>query len=235
MKDNKGTAVDQVVEMLTDRIHRGHYPPGSRLPSERRLQEQLGVGRLALREALNRLSGLGITETAHGRGTFVQSELQSTTLRNILIPHCALDSSKRVQELMDARIMIESELAALAARQRTTGDIRRLERILDQEVTAATPPELVAYLDLQFHQELALIADNQFLRLMHEALLAHIRTFLDAYVHKADDRAAILAAHQPVLEAIRHGDAEDARSRMRLHISFSKMDYQRFADSTSGQ
>ena len=228
----KGTTVDIVVSMLTERINKGDYSPGSKLPSERKLQEELGVGRLALREALSRLNALGIIETSHGKGTFVQNRLQSSTIKNILIPHFALSDSKRLQELVDARAMIESEIAGLAAQQRTKADIRRLEMILEQEVDSSTPSELVAYLDLQFHQELALIVDNHFLVLMHEALTAHIRTFLNGFVRSRNNPVEVLEAHRPILEAVKRGDAEDARSLVRLHISYSRRDYENFIEKT---
>lgn len=228
----KGTTVDMVVSMLTERINRGDYSPGTKLPSERKLQDELGVGRLALREALSRLSALGIIKTSHGKGTFVLNRLQSSTIKNILIPHFALSDSKRLQELVDARAMVESEIAGLAARQRTENDIQRLEMILEQEVDDATPPELVAYLDLQFHQELALIVDNHFLVLMHEALTAHIRTFLNGFVKSRNNPAEVLQAHRPILEAIKRGDAEDARRLVRLHISYSKRDFENFIRET---
>ena len=224
----KETTVDMVVSMLTERINSGEYSPGTRLPSERKLQEKFGVGRLALREALSRLNALGIIETSHGRGTFVLNHLQSSTLKNILIPHFALSDTKRLQELVDARAMIESEIAGLAARQHTIDDIRRLERIIEQDVDQSTPPELVAYLDLQFHQELALIVDNHFLVLMHEALTSHIRTFLNGFVKSSRNPMEVLQAHRPILEAIRRGDADDARRLVRLHITYSKRDYEHF-------
>lgn len=227
-QSDKETTVDMVVKLLTERINNGEYSPGSRLPSERKLQEAFGIGRLALREALSRLNALGIIETTHGKGTYVLNRIQSRTIKNILIPHFALSDSTRLQELVDARTMIESEIAGLAARQRTQEDIRRLEMILDQEVDDSTPPELVAYLDLQFHQELALIIDNHFLVLMHEAITSHIRTFLNAFVKNKNNPKEVLQAHRPILEAIKRGDTEDARSLVRLHISYSRRDYESF-------
>lgn len=233
--NNKKTSVDTVVGTLIERIQGGRYAPGNRLPSERRLQEELGVGRLALREALNRLNALGIINTSQGKGTFVQKQLQSRTLKNILIPQCALADSSRLKELVEARVMVEGEIAAMAARQRTAQDLHRLEKILDQPVDLTTPHELIAYLDLQFHQEMALIIDNHFLVLMHEALLSHIRIFLNAFVKNKANPAEILSAHRPILEAISNRESEDARSLVRLHISHSRKDYERFIAQNHGQ
>lgn len=224
----KTSTVDAIVNLLTDRIHQHIYLPGTKLPSERKLQEEFGVGRLALREALSRMNAMGIIETSHGKGTFVQDSLKSQTLKNVLIPYFALDDSKRLKEFVDARAMIESEIAGLAAQQRDKDDITRLEAILDRFVDAKTSHEQVAGLDLQFHQELANIVDNHFLRLMHEALISHIGVFLNEFVKSKSNPQEVIDAHLPILEAIRRRNSDDARSLIRLHVSYSMQDYENF-------
>lgn len=223
----KTSTVTALVKLLTERIHSGEYEPGTKLPSERKLQEEFGVGRLALREALSRLNALGIIETSHGRGTFVQNTLKSGTIKNILIPYFALNNSARLKEFVDARTMIVSEIAGLAALQRNDDDLHRLEAIVSQDVNDGTPPELVTYIDLQFHQELALIIDNRFLALMHDAITAHLRSFLNAFV-KNKNPVEVLNAHRPILEAIRRGNVGEAQNLVRRHISFSRQDYEDF-------
>jgi GntR family transcriptional regulator, transcriptional repressor for pyruvate dehydrogenase complex len=224
----KISTVEAVVNLLTSRIHAGIYPPGSKLPSERILQMELGVGRLALREALSRLNAMGIIATVHGRGTFVQDGVTSKALKNVLIPHFALDDPKRLAEFVEARAMLESELAGLAAQRRTTAELHRLDTLLDREVTMDTPWEEIADLDLKFHQLLAAFADNPFLAAMHEALISHIHLFLRGFVKSKTNPSAVLAAHLPLLEAIRAGDQEEARRQARLHITCSRQDYERF-------
>lgn len=231
----KPSAVDIIVDLLTERIHNHTYPPGTKLPSERKLQEEFGTGRLALREAISRMNALGLTKTSHGKGTFVQNQLQSSTLKNMLIPYFALDDSKRLKDFVEARAMLESEIAGLAARQRTDSDIRKLESILQQNVDSDTPVELVAYIDLQFHKEMALIIDNHFLILMHEAITSHIRLFLNAFVRKKNNPRSVLDAHWPILEAISNGKEEDARRLLRKHISFSLNDYEEFVRQEHGK
>jgi len=222
------STVDAVVNLLTERIHRRIYVPGSKLPSERKLQDEFGIGRLALREALSRMNAMGIIETSHGKGTFVQDNLKSQTLKNILIPYFALEDSKRLKEFADARAMIESEIAGLAALQRSSTNIAKLETILDQEFDHSTSDDQVAGLDLQFHQELVIIVDNRFLRLMHEALVSHIEAFLNEFVKSKTNPREVMDAHRPILDAVRRGDAEDARNLMRLHVSYSMQDYENF-------
>ncbi len=222
--------MEAVVNLLTGRIHDRIYPPGSKLPSERRLQMEFGVGRLALREALSRLNAMGIIATAHGRGTYVQDGVKSSALKNVLIPHFALDDPQRLAEFVEARTMLESELAGLAAQRRTTEDLRRLEELLDQEVTMETPWDEIADIDLKFHQQLSVFACSPFLASMHEALISHIHLFLRGFVKQTNNPPAVLAAHLPLLEAIRAGDQEEARRLARLHITCSRLDCEGFIE-----
>ncbi len=227
-KIEKTSTVDAIVNLLTERIHQRIYQPGSKLPSERKLQDEFGVGRLALREALSRMNAMGIIETSHGKGTFVQDNLKSQTLKNVLIPYFVLDDSRRLKEFVDARAMIESEIAGLAAEQRSNEDISRLEAILSQKVNAATSNEQLAGFDLQFHQEIATIVDNHFLQLMHEALISHIKIFLNEFVKSKENPQDVIDAHLPILDAIKRGNSADARSLIRLHVSYSMQDYEDF-------
>ena len=75
-----------IVQHLVELIHEGAYGPGDRLPSERLLQEKLGVGRLSLREGLARLSALGIVRIEHGKGAFVQAKASSHSLAHAMTP-----------------------------------------------------------------------------------------------------------------------------------------------------
>ena len=100
----KTSAVEAVVKLLIDRIHSGEYRAGQKLPSERLLQEEIGVGRLTLREALSRLNAMGIITTAHGRGTYVEADIKSQTFRDFLVPYFALNDPKRLRDLVVARV-----------------------------------------------------------------------------------------------------------------------------------
>jgi GntR family transcriptional regulator, transcriptional repressor for pyruvate dehydrogenase complex len=230
----KTSAVEAVVKLLIDRIHRGEYQAGQKLPSERLLQEEIGVGRLTLREALSRLNAMGIITTAHGRGTYVEDDIKSQTFRDILVPYFALNDPKRLHHLVVARSMLESEIAGLAAEQRTAADLAALAEIVD----CAFPPDIklveVAQQDLLFHRKLAEIIDNGFLAKMHEALVDNIRLFLREYVKSKASPEEVMQPHIPILEAIKLGDAKSARHHARMHVSYSVQDYEKYINKTIG-
>lgn len=231
----KTSAVEAVVKLLIDRIHSGEYQAGQKLPSERLLQEEIGVGRLTLREALSRLNAMGIITTAHGRGTYVEDDIKSQTFRDILVPYFALNDPKRLRDLVVARSMLESEIAGLAAEQRTDADLDSLAEIVDCTFPADIGLEEVAQQDLLFHRKLAEIIDNGFLAKMHEALVDNIRLFLREYVKSKTSPEEVMQPHIPILEAIKLGDAESARYHARMHVSYSVQDYENYINKTIGE
>lgn len=229
----KTSTVEAVVKLLIERIHRGEYRAGQKLPSERHLQEEIGVGRLALREALSRLNAMGIIITAHGRGTFVENDIKSQTFRDLLVPYFALNNPKRLHDLVVARGMLESEIAGLAAEQRTSEDLLNLTEIVGHSFPENVTLEEIAHQDLLFHRRLAMIIDNGFLTKMHAALIESISLFLNEYVKSKENPAAVMQPHIPILEAIERRDSEAARHHARLHVSYSVQDYEDYIAGTT--
>ena len=216
------STAEAIVDHLLGRIRGGEFGPGDWLPSERLLQEQLGVGRLSLREALARLSALGIIRVDHGKGACIQEHIDKDVLINALVPAFPTRNPKTLQDLVEARALIEGELAAKAASHHTQTDIERLRCILDEPGEALGNDRALADLDYSFHREIARIADNEFLTVMMEALSDHIRTFLLTYVQAYRDPTGVIDRHRPLLQAISSGDADRARECARKHIDVCK-------------
>ena len=216
------SAPEAIVEHLLGRIRSGEFGPGDWLPSERLLQEQLGVGRLSLREALARLSALGIIRVDHGKGACIQTRIDKDVLINALVPSFPARNPKTLQDLVEARALIEGELAAKAALHHTEDDIKRLGRILDEPGQAMMDDRALAELDYAFHREIARIADNEFLTVMMEALSDHIRSFLLNYVRAYRDPTSVIDRHRPLLQAIVDGDPDCARDTAQRHIDVCK-------------
>lgn len=230
MKLQKTSTVEAIVDLMIHRISSGEYPAEKKLPSERLLQNELGVGRLALREALSRLNAMGIIETSHGRGTFVQGDVKSRTFRHALIPYFALSNPKRLGDLMVARGMLEGEIAGIAAGKRTEEDVSTLENIVSCLSPHCVTLEDAASQDLSFHRKLAEMIDNSFLATMHEALTDHISLFLMEYVKSKKTVEDVMSPHQTIVDAIKQGDAEAARRAAREHVSYSHQDYEEYVN-----
>lgn len=222
-----------IVEHLKDRIQAGEFAPGSLLPSERELQEQLGVSRLAVRESLARLSALGIIRVAHGKGAFVSTEIDTNAIRDALSPLLPRNDFSRLRELLHARALIEGDQAAEAARKRTDEDIRRLEEILRPSPEVLADPEAYGDLDFRFHQQVARIAGNVFLTAMWEALASHIRVFLCEFARDPEVRESALERHRPILEAIAASRPGKARELGRNHLKPCMEHYRKRLQSES--
>ncbi|MFH2129656.1 MAG: FadR/GntR family transcriptional regulator [bacterium] len=216
---HKVTAAEAIVESLKDRIHLGEFEPGDRLPSEQSMLQDYKVSRLTLREALARLSALGIIQVFHGKGAFVKSKISVQALDNVLIPMFPSRNLDRMQDLEEARSLIESEIAAKAAEKRTSKQIKWLESLMKFEDDFIVNPEAYAERDYQFHLALAEVADNQFFLAMYQVLNQQISFFLLQYARSIEDRKEALERHCPILNAIIAQDIEKARSLARTHSS----------------
>ena len=95
-KIKKISTVNATANFLKKQIEEGALKPGEQLPSERTLQEILGVSRFTLREALAGLSALGIIKIAHGKGAFIAKEMSPSSLEDVFLPLFANQSIKNM-------------------------------------------------------------------------------------------------------------------------------------------
>lgn len=212
------SVVDAVERHLKQLIANGTLQPGHQLPSERELQSQLGVSRLPLREALARLQALGLIRIRHGKGAFVERTASPSALSDVLIALFPHQDQTRLRDLVEARGLVESEVSALASQKATMAQLNALEKNLQDNAGAVNEPEEFADLDYSFHHELATIAGNSFLLLMHEALGPHIRSFLLTYARTREDRQKAHQRNLALLTAIRSGDPKVASQMARDHL-----------------
>lgn len=232
MKPNTRTSLsDGIVEQVVDLISRDVLKPGDRLPSERELCKRLGVGRSSLREALRSLAVMGIIDGRVGAGTFVSNSnkryLEKTLQWGLLLDR------KRVQDLIETRLMLESQTAFLAAQRVTPENIKTIEETLRGMEASIAQPDKYLEFDLQFHLTIARATQNSILY----SLLSMIRGYLQEWIKGSlaepstdgtDTRAKLsLLEHQKILDALRKGDADQAQQAMTEHILSSSVDLQR--------
>ncbi len=214
-------AKNSVTELVVDRIRafivETGLKPGDRLPSERELMSRLSVGRSSLREAVMILKALGIVEVQVGEGMFVGRG--NTNALTEPLSWSVLMSEANMQELLQARKIIEVELAALAARNADHTQIESLSKTLEELQRAAETPKA----ELDFHVAVARAAGNR--------LLFHVFNTLQQ-MDRALMLSALSASNQPtagkprelseelpaILKAIREREPEAARAAMRTHL-----------------
>lgn len=210
------TVAEQLLEAFRD------LPPGTRVPSERELTKELGVGRSTVREALNGLAVLGVLEIRHGQGAFVAQPSAADEVAASR-PEAALTAALErgvTREFIEARLLVEVEVARLAAERRTEDDLRHIEATLalqERSLTANRLGDLIA-VATSFNVLLAEAAHN-------ELLAAMTHTFVELMKERGPKLYALegfgewdLAEHRGIYEAVRDQDRDLAADRMRDHI-----------------
>lgn len=196
-------------------IAEGSLAPGDRLPPERELAERLGVSRSSLREALKVLEIMGVISQRVGSGTRLQPAA-ATTLAEPLQFLLLLQDIK-FDEVMEARLIVEPELAARAAVRREAEDLEALDRAIARMKASADDADAFVASDLAFHQAIYDASGNRVCAMLfavvHQSLKELVR-LTSALVEPGHT----IQFHRRILTAIRRQDAEAARLRMQEHL-----------------
>jgi GntR family transcriptional repressor for pyruvate dehydrogenase complex len=217
-----------VLEHVERRLLSGDLAPGDRLPGERQLAAELGVGRSSVREALRVLEVLGLIRTHAGSGPNAGAIIIATPggAMSALMRLQVAASGFPVADIVATRLVLEAHVAgdlALASAREHAPGLGPAERLLDaMEDPTLAPAEFLA-LDAAFHLALAEASGNQVVT----ATMAGLRSGIEGYALAGLDRIAdwpatsarLRTEHRGVVEAIRAADVAAARSRIHDHIS----------------
>lgn len=200
---------------LRQLIEDGHFPPGSRLPPERVLAAQLGVGRPALREALKALSGLGVVESRHRAGNFVRP----------LAPVETRSPGFTVLELLEARKILEPRSAWLAATRASETQLLEIEAARQNLEAHDDDARLVARLDYELHAAIVRAARNPALELMSRVLMSRVLGSGGLASRFMPDVARMRRDHRNIVEAILKRHADGAEKAMTDHLHSVGLDF----------
>ena len=211
----------EVEQRLLERIRSGEIPPGGQLPSERELMEVYGVGRPAVREALQSLERSGIVEIAHGERARVLMPTAGSLIDQIAsgARHLLRMQPDTLDHLKDARLFLEVGMARLAAERATDDDIARLRQRLDEHRQALSRLELFLDRDMAFHREIARISGNPIFPAIVEALFGWAGEYYQSIVRAPGVEDVTLAEHERLLQAIAARDPLAAEQAMREHLT----------------
>jgi DNA-binding FadR family transcriptional regulator len=208
-------------------IYDGQLQPGDRLPTEAELGRSARVSRTVVREAVASLKAEALVETRQGAGAFVlapasrflrHQKIEGTTITDIL-------------NILELRLAVEVEAAALAARRHTKADLKSMAIALEDFLSARKHHADALEADLRFHLALANATRNsrfaQFLTSLGEFALPrrHLPDAMrdDAYLGGQIDLAA--QEHKAILDAVRARDTALASLSMRVHLGGSRARY----------
>jgi GntR family transcriptional repressor for pyruvate dehydrogenase complex len=229
---------DEVVERLAGQIRKGRFAPGARLPTEQALMTAMGVSRTVVREAVAALRADGLVTTRQGSGAFVAGDSSRVPFR---IDPEGLSSIGDVLEVMELRLAIEVEAAALAAARITPARLIPIRRALRSIETVLAKGGGAVKEDFAFHQAIARASGNTRIAELLELLGHHViprQSVRMAQMASASAQRLYLTRiqeeHGRIFQAICDADAAEARRAMRAHLTRSLARYRRLAERKPG-
>lgn len=222
---SKVRASDQICDALKRLISEGIYMPGDKLPSEHALAKQFGVSRSPIREAMSMLTASGIVESIQGGGNYIKEtplvhQFEQTSLE--------VSTREEIFDLLEYRMIIEVEVARLAALRRTTAELKRIERALQHfKETMHDEQAIGSDADMAFHMAIAHATHNDFLI----ETLTHARTLYEQALHYSlgwnigmkRKRQAVYEEHEAIFEAIVQQQPQKAYEAMYAHLSQARL------------
>ncbi len=212
---------DQVFDQIKDLISRGELKPGTRLMPERELCQAMDVSRTVVREALQRLTAMGLLVQQQGRGTFVQDQdqIQHSRLSDAMD---AYDAS--LTDLLEIRLGFECNAVYLAAKRASEKDVQALAKSIEKMESEALNRRFDTSADIAFHKAVAVAAKNPLHAFIDNTFNSHMFDGIYGNVEwlyrTPGSIPTVLEQHKAVFESIRKGQPDKALSAMRRHIKY---------------
>jgi GntR family transcriptional repressor for pyruvate dehydrogenase complex len=207
---------EEIIDQFRELILKGELKPGDKLPPERDLALQLNVSRTAIREALRSLESMGFIESRVGGGTFIKE----VTLDNVIKPFSGILSQdkKLMMELIEVRILLEGEIAKLAAQRINDEKIEMIDqsiRLMEKEILRKG---IGIGGDNSFHNSLAIAAENTAMSKILSMCGDLLSGTREATLKIPGQPLKSIKDHKEIFEAVKSGDGEEAKKRMQTHL-----------------
>jgi len=218
---------DEVFSRLKQLIENGELKAGDDMPSERELMERFGVGRPAIREAMQALSGKGLVEISHGERAKVLQVTAESIFRQVDLPAKLMlsGSSDSLEYLKSARIFFERGMVREAAVKASKAEIAELRALLDRQSQNIGNSELFIEADMAFHQKIAQISGNPIFAAVSGAMLGWLKSYHTEMLIWTGRENFTLAEHEEIIRTIEKGDADLAEKAMIKHLERSRALY----------
>jgi DNA-binding FadR family transcriptional regulator len=210
----------QVADQIGELIRCKEFPAGHRLPAERDLAKLLGVSRPVVREAMIALEIAGLVEVRTGSGTYVKVPSAGTALS---LPMALGDVGLSPFDIITARILVEGEIAFVAATQATQGELDEIAEIHRTMCRRVEEDQPLGELDRNFHERIAQSTHNTVLPSIVGSLWdsqhAPVFSMLSQHTRLPENQAATMEAHGRIAAALGRREAENARRAMQDHLN----------------
>lgn len=218
---------DEVFERLKRMIVDDGMQPGSNMPSERELMLRFGVGRPAIREAMQALSNMGLVEINHGERARVLEFNAASIFRQMdQSAHIMLQrSAESLEHLKSARIFFERGMVREAAVRATTDDLAELRAILEEQRQSLGDAQRFIASDIHFHGRIAAISGNPIFIAVSEAMLSWLRSYHNEMLIWTGKEKYTLAEHEEIISHLAANDPDAAEGAMVKHLERSRSLY----------
>ncbi|MCV2875040.1 transcriptional regulator NanR [Rhodobacteraceae bacterium XHP0102] len=211
---------DEVEDRLLALIREDHLKPGDALPSERALMARYGIGRPAIREAMQSLQHKGVIDIRHGGKPRLATPSLDGLVDQLAISmrHILTHSQSSLEHLKEARTALEVEMVRIAAARRSADDLNDLEQLLRAQAAARHDVPLFTQIDGQFHRRISAISGNPIFETLTQGVFSWMSAFHKEQVHKLGLEPVTLAEHRAILDGIAKQDGAAAAHAMREHL-----------------
>jgi GntR family transcriptional repressor for pyruvate dehydrogenase complex len=211
----------QVVNHIRSLIENGTLQPGDRLPPERDFARRLRISRASLRTGIGYLAAMGVMKVRHGVGTFVADgppEFGKASLGMMGALH-----GFQTWQMYEARIIIESNIAALAAeRGKDEHHAAMAEEVAEMFAAMDSPADFLVH-DLLFHRIISQASGNPILAAVIETITSALYEKRRKTVERATYLRESAEMHREIYRAIRNRKPEEARKLMEEHLRMAQV------------
>lgn len=206
----------QVVRHIRGLIEQGKLRRGQRLPPEREFARELKISRASLRAGVGYLSAMGVLKVRHGVGNFVADGPPALGTASFELMYSLHGFTPR--QIFEARLIIEGNLAALAAERGREDQFTALgDEVTDMYATLDNPQAYLIH-DVRFHRLIGEASGNPILGAVMETISASFYDTRRLTVAGARDLKESTEMHREIYRAVRLRNAEEARRLMELHL-----------------
>jgi GntR family transcriptional regulator, sialic acid-inducible nan operon repressor len=218
---------EEVFERLKRLIVEGEKEPGNFMPSERELMAKFGVGRPAIREAMQQLASMGLVAINHGERARVLELTPHSLMRQV-------DESARImlsmsadslEHLKAARIFFERGMAREAAEKATDEDLAGLRATLHEQRRLLGDANSFIAADMRFHTQIAAISRNPIFTAVSEAMLGWLKLYHGEMLIWTGKEKYTLAEHEEIISHLAANDPDAAEAAMVKHLERSRALY----------
>lgn len=219
---NKTLLPQSVAREIQGMIQSGQLKPGEKIPSQREFSLKFGISRASLREALLTLETLGLLKTEAGRGTFVAEPSRAAPGASGHMAPWRYSDSYSVFDVFQTRIMLEGEIAGLAAGRLTQLELDKMEQATKTMEECWASQDLLANVDadLEFHGLIVSACSNAMLKALYQTVRDQVTETQRQPIPITDPERMrqSIAEHRRIIGALRANDGPLARREMETHI-----------------